>query len=103
MKNIADIFASDGDLSGVLQGFQHRPEQQAMAETIFAAIEKGDDLICEAGTGTGKTMAYLVPALLSEKRKPSFPPAQDIYRINSNKKTYRLSLVYCRKPLPPAY
>ena len=68
MKSVADIFSEDGELAGLLQGFQHRPEQEAMAIAIYDAIDNGHDLICEAGTGTGKTMAYLVPALLSEKK-----------------------------------
>ncbi|MEQ8290088.1 MAG: ATP-dependent DNA helicase [Gammaproteobacteria bacterium] len=68
MKSISDVFSRDGDLSGLLKGFQYRPEQESMALAIYDAIEQGQDLICEAGTGTGKTMAYLVPALLSEKK-----------------------------------
>ncbi len=68
MKSVTDIFSEDGELAGLLQGFQHRPEQEAMAIAIYDAIDNGHDLICEAGTGTGKTMAYLVPALLSEKK-----------------------------------
>ena len=68
MKSVTDIFSEDGELAGLLQGFQHRPEQEAMALAIYDAIDNGHDLICEAGTGTGKTMAYLVPALLSEKK-----------------------------------
>ncbi len=68
MKSISDVFAAEGSLSGLIQDYQYRPEQEAMAETIFSAIDRGEDIICEAGTGTGKTMAYLVPALLAEKK-----------------------------------
>jgi ATP-dependent DNA helicase DinG len=45
-----------------------RPQQVAIAERILAAIDSGESLICEAGTGTGKSFAYLAPALLSGRR-----------------------------------
>nr|WP_242482526.1 ATP-dependent DNA helicase [Thiocystis violacea] len=55
-------------LAAKVPGFSHRPQQQAMAERIAALMESGGVLICEAGTGTGKTFAYLVPALLSGRK-----------------------------------
>src|SRR5690606_5899153 len=48
--------------------FVLRPQQQEMAQAVADAIEQGEALVCEAGTGTGKTFAYLVPALLSGRR-----------------------------------
>ncbi len=51
-----------------IPGFAPRAEQQAMARAVEAAIADGQTLVCEAGTGTGKTFAYLVPALRSERR-----------------------------------
>ncbi len=68
MKTVSDVFAEDGALSNMIEGFQYRAEQEEMANSIATAIAEGKDLICEAGTGTGKTMAYLVPALLSNKK-----------------------------------
>ena len=63
MNSLAHIFGPDGLLAQRLPGFTHRAPQQAMAETIAVVMEAGETLICEAGTGTGKTFAYLVPAL----------------------------------------
>ena len=68
MKSISDVFADDGSLFGLIRDYQYRPEQEEMAASIYNAIERGEDIICEAGTGTGKTLAYLVPALLAEKK-----------------------------------
>ena len=51
-----------------LAGHEDRPGQQRMAEAVAAAIESGRHLVVQAGTGTGKTLAYLVPAILSGKR-----------------------------------
>ncbi|WP_290649053.1 ATP-dependent DNA helicase [Aquisalimonas sp.] len=58
----------DGALAGALPGFQPRAEQQALARGVAQALDAGETLIAEAGTGTGKTFAYLLPALLSGKR-----------------------------------
>ena len=49
-------------------GFAPRAAQQAMAEAVASTLDERTTLICEAGTGTGKTFAYLVPALLSGKK-----------------------------------
>ncbi len=65
---LADIFAPDGLLAMALPGFGYRPQQQAMAVAVAATLAAGDTLVCEAGTGVGKTFAYLAPALLSGRK-----------------------------------
>ncbi|MCH8896585.1 MAG: DEAD/DEAH box helicase [Proteobacteria bacterium] len=65
MQEISDIFAADGPLSNAIDGYTPRPAQQEMAIAVSAALASGGRLLVEAGTGTGKTFAYLVPALLS--------------------------------------
>jgi len=60
-----DVFGQSGPLARALPGYAHRPEQAAMANAVGAALARLDTLIVEAGTGTGKTFAYLIPALLS--------------------------------------
>ncbi len=59
------VFAADGPLARAIDGFRLRDQQLAMAREVLAAIEANRLLIAEAGTGTGKTFAYLAPALLS--------------------------------------
>ena len=59
------IFGPQGPLARDLPAYRFRPQQLAMAEAIAHAIEGRGQLLAEAGTGTGKTFAYLVPALLS--------------------------------------
>jgi len=49
-------------------GGQERAGQVAMAEAVTAAMEQGEHLLVQAGTGTGKSLAYLVPSLLHEDR-----------------------------------
>src|SRR5204862_6478055 len=65
MSSLERIFAPGGALSTAVPGFKLRRQQLEMAEAIHAAIERQGVLVAEAGTGTGKTFAYLVPALLA--------------------------------------
>jgi ATP-dependent DNA helicase DinG len=65
---LAEILGPDGPLARALPGYTTRPQQVAMAEHVAAALSDRSQLIVEAGTGTGKTFAYLVPALLSGRR-----------------------------------
>lgn len=62
------ILGPGGNLARALAGFEDRPEQRRMADAVAAAIDDERPLLVEAGTGTGKTLAYLVPAALSGKR-----------------------------------
>ena len=59
------IFGPDGQLAHALPNFRSRAQQLELAEAIGEAIVDNAQLVAEAGTGTGKTFAYLVPALLS--------------------------------------
>ncbi|HEY8160172.1 MAG TPA: ATP-dependent DNA helicase [Methylobacter sp.] len=68
MTDTKQFFSSNGDLAKVIPGYQPRAAQVEMAEAIAHAIEANQHLIAEAGTGTGKTFAYLVPAILSGKK-----------------------------------
>ncbi len=62
------IFGPGGELSRRLPGYESRPSQLEMARAVAEAIETRSNLCVEAGTGTGKTLAYLVPALASGRR-----------------------------------
>ena len=62
---IVHAFGAGGALAASVPGFVPRASQAEMALTVHRAISAGDTLVAEAGTGTGKTFAYLVPALLS--------------------------------------
>ena len=65
MPETAQFFAADGALARAIPGYRVRPQQIEMAERIAAAIQSHGVLVAEAGTGTGKTFAYLVPALMA--------------------------------------
>mgnify|MGYP000863085911 FL=1 len=65
MSSLPEIFSPEGPLARAISGYRIREQQLDMAERIAAAIKGCSVFIAEAGTGTGKTFAYLVPALQS--------------------------------------
>jgi ATP-dependent DNA helicase DinG len=65
MSDLERIFSAEGPLAGAIPGYRQRRQQLEMAQAIQQAIADNTTLVTEAGTGTGKTFAYLVPALLS--------------------------------------
>ena len=68
MTDLKEFFGDHSPLKAQLPGFQPRAGQAWMAEAVAEAIATGDKLVVEAGTGTGKTFAYLLPALMSGKK-----------------------------------
>jgi len=65
---ISEFFQPGGTLQAGLDSYEERPEQERMAKAVALALADGSSLIVEAGTGTGKSLAYLVPALQSSQR-----------------------------------
>jgi ATP-dependent DNA helicase DinG len=72
-SQLATIFAETGTLASAIPGYRPRAAQEKMSEAVANAIADNDTVIVEAGTGTGKTYAYLVPAMLWGGRS-SFRP-----------------------------
>lgn len=68
MSDVRVLLGDEGPLADAVPGFQAREEQQALAEGVQRALDNAGTLIAEAGTGIGKTYAYLLPALLSGRR-----------------------------------
>ena len=66
--NLDDVFGVDGALAERLPGFTYRAAQQRMAELVAEALTSGRHAVIEAGTGIGKTFAYLLPVLLLRRR-----------------------------------
>ena len=62
--NLSGIFLKDGILSGKLKNYEYRQQQVLMAKAVGNAIEENTHLIVEAGTGVGKSLAYLIPFIL---------------------------------------
>jgi ATP-dependent DNA helicase DinG len=62
---MAEILGAKGILAKGLAAYEYRPQQVEMAEAVWRALHQGGDLIVEAGPGTGKTFAYLIPVIYS--------------------------------------
>ena len=74
---MADPFAPEGALAQKLPNYEHRPQQSIMARRVADTLQKGGVALIEAGTGTGKSLAYLIPAAraaLASERPSSFDP-----------------------------
>jgi ATP-dependent DNA helicase DinG len=67
-EDVARVFAPGGAIANALPGFEARGAQRQMAAAVADVFAEGGVLLAEAGTGTGKTLAYLVPAILSRQR-----------------------------------
>ncbi len=68
IDGVRRVLGTGGALAAVLDGFEPRSSQQQMAEAVARVVTTGGVLLAEAGTGTGKTLAYLVPAILSGRK-----------------------------------
>jgi len=94
MLSATEILGPQGRIAERLASYEHRPEQLAMAEAVEAAIRRPGHLVVEAGTGVGKSFAYLVPAILHAASKPggsrwSSPPTRSASRNSSSPRTSR--------------
>jgi hypothetical protein len=92
-----NIFGQKGLLSEHLDHFEFREEQFRMASLVENALKEVHYLIVEAGTGIGKTLAYLIPAILSKKRS-SFQRALKISRNRSITTISRSFTPFCPSP-----
>ena len=98
VERVRHIFAEDG-LMAKARNFEYRPEQQAMAVAVARALSEERHLVVEAGTGVGKSLAYLVPAILFalEKKKKAIIST---YTINLQEQLMYKDIPILQKLLP---
>ncbi|MGC9364148.1 MAG: helicase C-terminal domain-containing protein [Fidelibacterota bacterium] len=89
------FFDQEGLLSKQLSSYEPRTQQHAMAQLVYEALSGGKSAVIEAGTGVGKTLAYLIPALLWQKH--TYPDHSRIV-IASNTKTLQEQIFYKEIP-----
>ena len=97
MGSPADILGPGGRIAARLKNYEVRREQLAMAEAVAAAIQHGRHLVVEAGTGVGKSFAYLVPAILAAGPQTEDEPGR---RIVVSTHTISLQEQLIQKDLP---
>jgi len=91
-EQIAELLGPDGVIAGKLADYEDRPEQLHMAFVVADAFNQGQLAVIEAGTGTGKSLAYLVPALLWARANQE--------RVVISTRTINLQEQLIRKDLP---
>jgi len=78
MIDPVDILGPQGRIAARLANYEQRPQQLEMARAVAGAIEDRRHLIVEAGTGVGKSFAYLVPAILAVTAEPPTEDENDV-------------------------
>lgn len=106
MLSSADILGENGRIAARLASYEQRPEQLAMAEAVGAAIRRKRHLVVEAGTGVGKSFAYLVPAILAaagerqEEGKPTLTAVIATHTISLQEQLIQKDLPFLRAVMP---
>ena len=98
LADAAGLVGASGPLAWVLPAFEPRPQQARMAQEVAAALASGRHLLIEAGTGIGKSIAYLLPAVLWAVRAGPAPPEER--RVVVSTHTRALQEQLARKDLP---
>ena len=100
MLTPAEILGPEGRLAARLKTYERRPEQLQMAQAVAEAIDDPHHLIVEAGTGVGKSFAYLVPLILAATNSEEDSDRRPIKRVVVSTHTISLQEQLMSKDLP---
>ncbi|QDT28588.1 ATP-dependent DNA helicase [Gimesia panareensis] len=98
--DVISILGKDGKIARRLDHYEERPEQLEMAEAVVRAIEEKHHLLVEAGTGVGKSFAYLVPAILETCRQNETRSGKDRKRLIVSTNTISLQEQLINRDIP---
>ncbi len=99
---VASVFGRDGAIARHVSNFEPRAGQVEMAAAVARVFEHGGVLLAEAGTGTGKTLAYLVPAILSRQRVLISTGTKNLQEQIFSRTCPRCVTRWASRSLPPA-
>jgi ATP-dependent DNA helicase DinG len=94
------VLGPDGLIAAKFPGFESRPQQLDMAEAVAKAIEKKKQLLVEAGTGVGKSFAYLVPSILAAAAKKDCKVVISTHTINLQEQLIRKDIPFLQGVMP---
>jgi ATP-dependent DNA helicase DinG len=97
------ILGPDGLIARKLHGFESRPQQLDMAEAVAEAIDHKRQLLVEAGTGVGKSFAYLVPAIQAVSARKDFKVVISTHTISLQEQLIRKDLPFLQSVIPGDY
>ncbi|QDT43868.1 putative ATP-dependent helicase DinG [Gimesia alba] len=98
--DVISILGNEGKVAQRLERYEHRPEQLEMAEAVAQAIENKNHLLVEAGTGVGKSFAYLVPAILATCKQNETRSGKDRKRLIVSTNTISLQEQLINRDIP---
>ena len=98
--DVISILGNEGKVAQRLERYEHRPEQLEMAEAVAQAIENKNHLLVEAGTGVGKSFAYLVPAILATCKQNETRSGSDRKRLIVSTNTISLQEQLINRDIP---
>jgi ATP-dependent DNA helicase DinG len=97
------MLGPDGLIAKKFPGFESRPQQLDMAEAVARALEHGEKLLVEAGTGVGKSFAYLVPAIRAVSAKKDFRVVISTHTIGLQEQLISKDLPFLQSAIPGDY
>jgi ATP-dependent DNA helicase DinG len=98
--SVADILGPSGAIAHKLRNYEARPQQLQMAERVADAMDSDSHLMVEAGTGVGKSFAYLVPAILAAANDPEFRVVVSTHTISLQEQLIGKDIPFLRQVLP---
>ncbi len=101
--SIASIFGPDGSIARRLPSYEPRPQQLDMAEAVAAAISDRHHLMVEAGTGVGKSFAYLVPAILAATAAKDCRVIVSTHTISLQEQLVRKDIPFLQSVMPEPF
>jgi ATP-dependent DNA helicase DinG len=103
MSNISDVLGAGGLVSQKFADYEARPQQIAMAQGVFTALAKKQPLLVEAGTGVGKSFAYLVPAILAVAADPNLRIVVSTHTIGLQEQLIRKDVPFLQSVMPQEF
>lgn len=97
------VLGTDGLIASRLAGFESRPQQVSMAEAVADAIDRKKKLVVEAGTGVGKSFAYLVPAILALAKKKDLRVVVSTHTISLQEQLVRKDIPFLQSVMPQEF
>jgi ATP-dependent DNA helicase DinG len=101
--SLAEIFGPEGIVAQGLRNYEPRPQQQAMAEAVARALADKQHLMVEAGTGVGKSFAYLVPAIQAAASEKDFRVVISTHTISLQEQLVRKDIPFLQTVLPTSF
>jgi len=100
MSKVERVLGPGGLVEGRYPGFETRPQQLQMAAAVAKALDRGEELLVEAGTGVGKTFAYLVPAIQAIASRKDFRVVVSTHTIGLQEQLVTKDIPFLQAAMP---